>query len=445
MSIKKRKLFFYLLLTAFVIGGGAAVFYSQGYRFDYKTIAIQKVGAIFVKSEPADAIIFLDGKPIKNQSWFLQDGTLINNLTPGIYTLEVQKDGYRSWLKHVIVNPSLVSEADAVKLLTSNASTQVNSSIKDLKKFGEIITLQKSNGTLLINGKSLTATGTLAAISPDQKSGVFLNAKRNGFFMRDLESVSPTLNLSLLFNNLRGRILQSSGNVAIKYIDFLPGDSQKLFIGTSRAVYLMDKEKLTLALLQDTGVHYFKVTANGFFWLTDKGELRRYNYQNRERETVMTGAADLKDIEVLPNSPETSFAVLNASGSLTLFDPQLTRNQVIADKAILVAFSSDNQKIVFVDRDGKINVQYLLKPEKNISFTLPNGGVIDAVSWYRDSRHLFIRYTDGRIYFTETDGPAPLNSYLLGERIDAYAYDGNQDALLMLQGTNLLQFSLANK
>ncbi|MDP3956807.1 MAG: hypothetical protein Q8P97_02315, partial [bacterium] len=67
------------------------------------------------------------------------------------------------------------------------------------------------------------------------------------------------------------------------------------------------------------------------------------------------------------------------------------------------------------------------------------------ISWYKDSRHLFIRYADGRIYFTEMDGLTPVNSYLLGEHIDTYAYMSSENLLFMLQGTNLLQFSLANQ
>ena len=419
--------------------------YSQGYRFDYKTIAIRKVGGVFVRSEPTDAFIFLDGKQIKNQSWLLQNGTLISNLIPDTYTLELKKDGYRPWRKLVTIEPSLVTEADAIMLIPDTAPISFDSNVISVRISGTNVIEQKSDGSLRINNEKHMATGTLLAVSPDQKSGLFLNSKGSLHFIRDLEAGSSILNISLLFNNLLERILQVSEKATIAYIAYHPNDSQKLFVGTKKAVYLMDKEKLTLALLEGGGVHYFKVTNNGFFWVNDKNELRRYDYKNRERETVMTDVGDIKDIEVLSNSSEIGFAILKKDGSLWLFNPNLTEKSEAADQAKLFVFSPDNQKIVFIDRDGKINIQSLVKKEKKASFILPIEGEIDSLLWWRDSGHLFIRYTDGKIYFTETDGIMPVNSYLLSENINAYAYDSNRDVLFMLQGTNLLRFSLTKQ
>lgn len=418
------------------------VFYSQGYRFDYKTIAIQKVGGVFVKSEPSDTLIFLDGAEVKNQSWFLQSGTLINNLVPGAYTLEVKKDGYRPWRKTVTIESSLVTEADAVTLIPEKEPTLLDSGIRDAQISGKNIIEQEVSGTIIINRARLAATGTLLAVSPDGASGLFMRATSKSYFIRDLKDGSPTLNISLLFNNLKERILQSPGTAILTNVAYYPNDSQKFFLSTDRAVYLMDKEKLTLALLDNAGVHYFKVTDRGLFWVNDKSELRKYTFENRDRATIMTDASDVTDIQTWQNSEGGGFAVLKKNGLLFLFDQTFAQKQEIASQAALMAFSPDNQRVAFIDKNNQINIQNLTKQKKKISFVLPIAGIIDAFSWQRDSQHLFIHSGAGKLYFTETDGIMPVNNYLLVNEVGKYIYNGDVETLFMLRDTDLFQFSL---
>ena len=56
------------------------VAYSFGLKLDFKNLALEKTGGIYLKSEPPDVLIFLDNQAVKNQSGILQSGTLIDNL-----------------------------------------------------------------------------------------------------------------------------------------------------------------------------------------------------------------------------------------------------------------------------------------------------------------------------------------------------------------------------
>ena len=90
MPIKVRKILFLTLTIIFVLMGTILVLYSRGARFDFKNWEIVQTGGIYLKTEPVDVEIQVDGEPVKNKSGLLQSGTLINNLKPGTYKIFIQ-------------------------------------------------------------------------------------------------------------------------------------------------------------------------------------------------------------------------------------------------------------------------------------------------------------------------------------------------------------------
>jgi hypothetical protein len=89
--------------------------YSLGYTFDEK-FTIQKTGGIFIHSNIANSLIFLDEEYFKTNGIFVRN-TLIQDLVPNKkYKIEIHKDGYQSWVKEIYVYPSLVSEGTVLML-----------------------------------------------------------------------------------------------------------------------------------------------------------------------------------------------------------------------------------------------------------------------------------------------------------------------------------------
>src|SRR5437870_4039956 len=99
----RRKILWFLVFL-FILVGGAAIFYAQGYRLNLSPLGIRKIGAIYIKSFPRDAGVFLDGKKIERSNhffgtsfFFLQGGTLINGLFPKKYDLSLTAPGFKDW------------------------------------------------------------------------------------------------------------------------------------------------------------------------------------------------------------------------------------------------------------------------------------------------------------------------------------------------------------
>src|SRR3989344_4090625 len=110
MTKKGRRRLFYSLVAVFFLVGAGAIFYAQGWRFDFTSLTFKKIGAIYIRAYPPDADIYLDGKAVRSKNGIFTNGTLVNNLIPKNYILELKAQGYEPWREYITVQPSLVSE-----------------------------------------------------------------------------------------------------------------------------------------------------------------------------------------------------------------------------------------------------------------------------------------------------------------------------------------------
>jgi len=95
-----------LIITIIVVGcaGIFATYYARGYRFNLKTFKFQPNGILVLKSEPDGASVFINGE--------LKTATNANlSITPGVYDVEVKKEGYLSWYKRLKVDKEVVTQA----------------------------------------------------------------------------------------------------------------------------------------------------------------------------------------------------------------------------------------------------------------------------------------------------------------------------------------------
>lgn len=103
----QKRLIFFLLVTFFVgLGGYIAIQLAKGYKFDFTRRSFRPTGLLVATSVPDGAQIYLNGK--------LTSAT--NNtisLSPGIYEVEIKKEGYAPWKKTLKVEQELVVKTDA--------------------------------------------------------------------------------------------------------------------------------------------------------------------------------------------------------------------------------------------------------------------------------------------------------------------------------------------
>ncbi len=109
LSQNTRRIYLALLIVLFIILVPITVLYSAGYRLG-EGFTLVKTGGVFVGVDESNATLILDGKPVRSAS-ILKSGFFIQDLTPRVYHIVVEKEGFRSWEKILEVKPQRVVEA----------------------------------------------------------------------------------------------------------------------------------------------------------------------------------------------------------------------------------------------------------------------------------------------------------------------------------------------
>jgi len=116
MYYRRTKYFFQIFFSQFAVGvlilvtGLAIVYYSQGYRLNFKTLRIMKTGVIVLSSLPKDSNVLLNGAIQKKTTPFAK------SVSPGFYGLSIRKDGFANWENWIKVAPEIVYQYSDVVL-----------------------------------------------------------------------------------------------------------------------------------------------------------------------------------------------------------------------------------------------------------------------------------------------------------------------------------------
>lgn len=442
MTLRKRRFLFYFLLALFIAVGSAVIFYSYGWRINFQNgfLKIQKTGAIYVETKPTGVVIKIDKKIYRDKSGMIQGGTLISDLLPKKYELEISKDGYLPWQKNVNVEPELVTEAIGLILIPNE--------------------IKSETVPVRLRGKKF------AGWSGDGKF-VLKNPETNVYYLYDLNNPSAVFNITLNFKNL-------NNNGAIENLAFHPFDSNKLIVETKNGLDILDILRLKTEnissskpigwTVQNPNVYYVKEDADQE---KPSGEspkattkIKKYNLYSfnlmLKTENIVSeldGAIfSKKPVKLAVSGPRDKIAVLNNSNDLYVFDTGLKSFSKIASGVKNFAFSPDNKKLAFSDKNGRIGVYFLKDWTKNIrkksgeiaDLNLKDNAEIEKIYWHRNSYHLFIESNAAdnskKIAFIEIDNRPPLNQYDLFAGISDFHYERGSNAFYYIK-ENSLYFS----
>lgn len=138
--------FFFLL---FLVIAPMLIFYSLGYRYNWVTKNIEKNGALYIKSYPRGAEIYIDQKKIKPKT-----PTQVVEISSGKYLVEVKKDKYVPWIKNLEIYSGVTTFAEDISLFLEDREKTI------LSAGGEswLINKQKSQYCFLDKENNLNVT-----------------------------------------------------------------------------------------------------------------------------------------------------------------------------------------------------------------------------------------------------------------------------------------------
>ena len=156
LSRKVRSRVLWVMLLVFISCTPVLIGYSQGYRLD-DALGLIQTGGIYLHSDVANTSVFLDDDFLENNGAFLKN-TLIQDLLPNrYYAMRVERDGYQSWVKVLLVKPNLVTEARVLMLPSEFTWRQIRAST----------TLNVTDAEVVATTTETDATTTQEVLNPE--------------------------------------------------------------------------------------------------------------------------------------------------------------------------------------------------------------------------------------------------------------------------------------
>ncbi len=166
MKVKAKQLtsvVAYIALVALIVGATfVLVLIGKGYVFDWRNGKITEGGLVLVKSEPAEANVFIDNKSKGNSPKRIP-------LPAGRFQLKLVKAGYRDWHKLISVEPSAVSWQQYPFLVPDNLSVNNVLSLDNPSVFSQ----SPNQKAIAIAQNSSSSNLEILEVNKSKSRGVF--------------------------------------------------------------------------------------------------------------------------------------------------------------------------------------------------------------------------------------------------------------------------------
>ncbi len=466
MNKKIRNILIIIFGILFFLGCPLAIFYSQGYRFDFRNKKFIKTGGLFLKTVPRQTDVYLDGK-FKKKTDILFGEAFLNNLIPKKYEITIKKEGYFSWEKNLEVKSGTVTEAKEITLFPKNLGfSSLTSDVQDftfspdrkymiLKKMNkekwELNVFNLDNNT---QRKLLTETDLEQKIvsndtrdnklkllkiiwSHDSKKILLKTEieKKTKYFIKEIAQPEKEISTLPLLDNA-------------KEASFNPNNTQELFFIKS----IKDKDELfwinyqknpskNLPKLFTADVVTYKINNNKIYWLTTKGLLYGSDSLKNTPEVLNTVPLSFKnnstyiiDIikrEILLRENNILYKLNSNSGNFEKINIFANQLKTSPDSKKLAAVNDHEIQIIFLE---DIPSQPQRKRQEKV-FLARFSKKINNIFWLNDNYLLF--NTGDKIKISEVDNRDSINIISIEkfENPEIFFNESNKKLYILSSGT----------
>lgn len=437
MTITTRRKLFYSLVALFIVVSGWVIAYSQGWRINWAhctpaspATCVQKIGGIYIKTHPNNVHIAVGGTPFEDTSGVLRSGTLISNLIPRSYAIEVSKEGYLPWHKTVTVNPAVVTDVSHIILIPQVlkkepiAIPKLNT-LRAFNIYGDqrIVSAATSSLYYVRNDTVQKLRGDeFIAWNPLGNQFIVKDTARGTFYRYRTENFNAVLNISAALENVVGQ------ESTIQKIAFHPFDTDKVIIQSSGVLYALNMARaetveLVRPAIPSHNVIDFVVADRVVYALTKTSPAAKNpappRYALISINLILGTETELAQL-TLPEAPLTltpspTYAAFLVATNTTLY---LVRpGEILCCTPIVVspaafAISPDGVRLAYAEQNGALRLYYIEREEGGEKHLrgeiIPLGSVPrpTRLVWHRENHHLFIETAEipPRLLFVETDG-----------------------------------------
>ncbi len=425
MTLKQRRILFYSLIAVFLGLGTGAVLYAQGWRLNFGTLELGKVGGIYVRSFPTNTAIKLNGKPTDNKSGILSPGTLINDLFPRTYALELTVPHFRPWQAHLAVKPSLVTEIKYAVLLPEQAALVVPGPLIDFRFLGSQPIIQNASRTLLYQGQTVPGN-TILGFADNNR--VVLTQGGAIYYWYATDNATST-NLSALFRKVGLR-------AAPAQVTLDPMNESQVLVEYPKGLALVDVARASLTTLATSSTSTV-IEAPGIsdFWISwsvydpKEGVAKIFLYDKvlgttREMSRALPGHT-LK----LKWARNGLLGIVQSDGQTYTYALGADTLTQIARDGRDLEFSPNGNYLAVLEHDS-LEI-FSLVDSDYWRFNPKNIAAANGLIWYQDNHNLFIKFPD-HVGFLGLEDKA-MENYAEVVVANKYDYDPDSNRLYFLK------------
>lgn len=340
MPMAKTRLIIFLVSFAIVASVSVFVsYYARGFVFDLKTFKFLPNGLLVIKSEPDGASVYINGD--------LRTATNATiSLSPGIYDVEVKKDGYFNWYKRLTIDKEIVTSANI-------------SLFRQVPSLSPATFSGATNPIISEDGTKIAYTVLPATGITDDKVGLW---------------TLDTFSLPLGFNNEPKRL--TDGDLTGSSYSFSP-DVRQIILTTSNGISILDTGSFT-------------------------PQNQRVNIASKKDATLASWKKEksVKDASIIKGLPDVVADALTRKSSDFVFSPDqnfvlysASASATLPDGLIPALPGASTQQQERVLQPGHTYV-YDIKEDRNFlvydsDVTLGNDSK-PAIRWLPSSRHLLL-------------------------------------------------------
>jgi len=432
-----RRLLFYILVAVFFILGAGVLAYAQGWRIDFPRLKIQKVGAIYVRSFPSEASISIGDGPVRKNFGIFQSGTLVDNLSPGRYSVELSATDYRPWRRAVVVEPSLVSEIRYAVLVPKSAALVSPGPFADFWLVNGEVLVKDTAGALFVGNNSVAGSVPVGWSGEGRHLATF-NPETGAYYWVNLERATSTNIRALIRSALRAPDAPFSLGAS-------RGQEPRLVLFSSSSLFFLDPESATAHPAVRNPEQPIAAADFSRFWLAWITFNAKENQSNLFVQNILSGdergASRLfpgKTVKAAWGN-DNLLGVLQDDRSFYIYDATAHTLRKTASDVKDFFFSESASRVATLEH-GSIEIFTLGGEERYWRFNLPEVETISTLEWYADEEHLFVTYPD-QVRFLDLGDSSQENVITVAEtRRGRYDSGSNRFYFLGDEGLFFLEF-----
>jgi len=398
MSHRMRIFLNVLAWTAFLVIAPFLISYSLGRKITPVSTQPETVGAFLVRSIPSGANIVLNEKNVSSKT-----PTAIQNLLPGNYNLEINKDGYRLWKKLLPISGTMITDVRDVRLIPEKIEEDVmRGNVVDFylsPKRQTIAVLEDSKNNRKIRILSLrnfSDIGIAADLVIDRQEKIqWFWSPDEDLAILTLTSRKPSRNILLDLKTGKTSSLPEENSKIVGWVSDLSGEKTLKIKGP----------KAILSSFQNDGTETISESAlqinfsnNGFAILekdeTQKYVIRTFSNSGRETDKIYPPDSVKNGVDNIFLSPRGDIALLaQPNQKLFIWDTDERLWHEITSHAENVIWSPEGDKISWQESEFDLWAMNLHEKRALLSPYIPElitriSTAIRKPTWYAGSHHL---------------------------------------------------------